>query len=191
MNMTFVITVFTFLVLLATAFGENEPWDCPDCGRTENKANYCGECEYPAPWTDPEAWKDDTAQGEARLASFCKVGGYVTFGSYEQDNNIDNGKEPIKWRVLEYDAVNNRALLLSHNGLDSQPYNAARGDITWEKCTLRKWLNGTFLNGAFTQREQASIALTSVDNSNGQGYIRWSTSGGKNSQDKVFLLSYT
>ena len=55
---------------------------------------------------------------------------------------------------------------------------------------MRAWLNGTVLNKAFTAQEQAGILLTNVDNSSSQGYSRWSTSGGHNTQDWVFLLSY-
>ena len=36
--------------------------------------------------------------------------------------------------------------------------------------------------------EQKGIVTTNVDNSKSQGY--WSTNGGNNTQDKVFLLSY-
>ena len=130
------------------------------------------------------------AAHEARLSPFRTVGGYVTFGSYEQDNNAGNGQEPIEWLVLDYDEANHRVLLLSRYGLDAEWYNTKRVDITWEKCTLRTWLNGTFLNKAFSEQEQEGILLTNVDNSKSQGYSEYNTSGGNNTQDKVFLLSY-
>ena len=62
--------------------------------------------------------------------------------------------------------------------------------MTWEDCTLRAWLNDTFLNRAFTQEEQTAILLTDVDNSRAQGYSSWATDGGSDTQDMVFLLSY-
>ena len=127
---------------------------------------------------------------EAKRAAFRNVGGYVTFGSYEQDNNTANGQEPFEWLVLDYDDVNNCALLLSRYGLDAQPYNTEFMSITWDKCTLRAWLNETFLNKAFTAQEQTCITLTNVDNSYSQGYYKWRAGGGINTQDKVFLLSY-
>ena len=34
------------------------------------------------------------------------------------------------------------------------------------------------------------ILITDVDNSKSQGYIGWDTDGGKDTRDKVFLLSY-
>ena len=125
------------------------------------------------------------------------VGDHVTFGHYEQDNKTSNGKELIEWRVLDVDE--NKVLLLSEYGLDSRPYNKKRADVTWETCTLRKWLNNNFLSVAFSSEEQSAILTTEVDNSQSQGWeglIEWnetgytvSTKGGNNTNDKVFLLS--
>ncbi len=112
------------------------------------------------------------------------------FGRYEQDNNTANGSEAIEWEVLEYDAANDRALLLSRYGLDAQPYNEKWVDIMWENCTLRGWLNGEFLNKAFTAEEEKGILLTKVDNGSRQCYSKWSTNGGNNTEDRIFLLSY-
>lgn len=114
----------------------------------------------------------------------------VAFGRYEQDADLGNGPEPIEWLVLDYDAKNNRALLLSRYGLDTKPYNTEYTNITWEQCTLRRWLNNDFMNKAFSSVEQSAILTTAVDNSESQGYSRWSTNGGNNTQDKIFLLSY-
>ena len=49
------------------------------------------------------------------------VGSSVYFGSYEQDNDTEDGAEPIEWLVLAVD--NDKALLLSRYALDCQPYN--------------------------------------------------------------------
>ena len=46
------------------------------------------------------------------------------------------------------------------------------------------------MNRAFTAREQAAILETDVDNGPSQGYSYWHTGGGKNTRDKIFLLSY-
>ena len=115
------------------------------------------------------------------------VGNYVTFGTYPQTAE-GNDSTPIEWLVLAREG--NKALLISRYGLDAQPYNENWTDTTWEKCTLRTWLNGTFLNKAFTAQEQEGILVTDVDNSASQGYSGWGTSGGNNTRDKVFLLSY-
>ena len=62
---------------------------------------------------------------------------YVTFGSYEQDNDLTNGKEDIEWLVLARDE--NKALLISRYSLDNQPYSEHTEEVPWENCSLRKW----------------------------------------------------
>ena len=122
----------------------------------------------------------------ARIAKYS-VGNYVTFGVYPQTSG-GNDSTPIEWLVLEKEG--NKVLLLSRYGMDAQPYNTEWTDITWEKCTLRTWLNNEFLSKAFTSEEQAAILTTAVDNSSSQGYSGYNTNGGNDTQDKVFLLSY-
>lgn len=129
---------------------------------------------------------DENLLAVARDALFS-VGNYVTFGTYPQ-TSVGDDETPIEWLVLDRDGDN--ALLLSRYGLHAKPYNAEHTSITWEKCILRTWLNDGFMNRAFTAAEQSAILLTNVDNSSIQCYSEWSTSGGNNTQDKVFLLSY-
>ena len=115
----------------------------------------------------------------------ANVGDIIVFGTYEQDNNISNGKENIKWLVLAKE--NNRVLVISDKALDCQPYNSSyTEEVTWENCSLRKWLNGTFLNKAFSTEEQAQIQNTTVSADNNPQY---STNPGNATTDKVFLLS--
>ncbi|MBP3696995.1 MAG: hypothetical protein J6J45_05560, partial [Clostridia bacterium] len=71
--------------------------------------------------------------------SDTQVGDYITFGSYEQDNDLSNGKEPIEWLVL--DKQDGKVLVISKYALDAKPYNDEYVDVTWETCTLRSWLN--------------------------------------------------
>ena len=80
------------------------------------------------------------------------------FGDYYQSNS--STKEPIKWRVLSVDG--NDAFLLADQNLDAKPYNEECENVTWATCTLRTWLNVTFLNTAFTSAEQAAIKNTTV-----------------------------
>ena len=130
-----------------------------------------------------------SAAREEKLTPYRKAGSIVTFGCYEQDNNLDNGPEAIEWIVL--DVQDGKSLLLSRYGLDTKAYHANLSfKIKWEQCDLRDWLNNDFLKGAFTQEEQSAILLTEVDNSTRQGYSKWKTNGGNNTQDYIFLLSY-
>ena len=114
------------------------------------------------------------------------VGDYVTFGTYEQDNNYADGKEPIEWIVLDNDG--GKMLLLSKYALDAVPYNYYQGAVTWESCSLREWLNNSFLNDAFTAEEQQRIRLTTVS---ADKHPKLDADPGKSTQDKVFLLSVT
>ncbi|MBR2605765.1 MAG: TIR domain-containing protein [Clostridia bacterium] len=121
------------------------------------------------------------------LIKNIKVGDTYTFGAYEQDNKSSNGKEDIEWIVL--DRKGSSVLLISKYALDCQKYNAWYSPVvTWETCSLRKWLNGTFLNAAFTSEEQNSIISSTVTADKNPSY---SISPGNNTTDKVFLLSIT
>lgn len=147
--------------------------------------------------------------GEA--AEFAKqvrtVGSNVFFGNYPQSDDGDAGS-PIEWTVLDYDAGSDRALLISRYGLDCQRFDTEikiappenrplmllindAVKVTWETCTLRAWLNDTFLNRAFSSGEQKAILTTNVDNSDSQHFKMWvwRAKGGNNTRDKVFLLS--
>ena len=108
----------------------------------------------------------------------------VPFGHYDQDNNPSNGKEPIEWLVLE--DKGDTLTLISRYALDAKPYHNEWVYITWANCTLRSWLNGTFLNAAFTSAEQGKIQtvrVTAEDNP------YWGTEAGSDTYDKVWLLS--
>ncbi|MDY6017558.1 MAG: TIR domain-containing protein, partial [Oscillospiraceae bacterium] len=76
----------------------------------------------------------------------AKAGDYVFFGAYEQDNSASNGKEHIEWLVLE--VKDGKALVISKYALDCKQYNTNYTDVTWEACTLRRWLNNDFINAA-------------------------------------------
>ena len=110
--------------------------------------------------------------------------GYMVFGAYEQDGDETNGPEPIEWEVLESNA--NGTFLVSRYLLDAQPYNEEDENVTWESCTLRSWLNGEFMNKAFTPAEQAVIKTVNVTNPDNPYY---GTEGGNDTQDRIFLLS--
>ena len=114
----------------------------------------------------------------------ASVGDIVYFGAYEQDNNIANGKEEIEWLVLAKEK--DRVLLISKYALDCQQYNTSYTGVTLEPCSLRKWLNGTFINAAFSNEEQNRIISSTVTADENPSY---STSPGNNTTDKVFLLS--
>ena len=106
----------------------------------------------------------------------------VEFGSYLLEE--DGTKRPIKWVVLKQDG--NKALLISAYGLDAKLYNEEFKYVTWEACALRRWLYEDFYNAAFTEDEKKRIIATNVKNSDNPEY---NTSGGNNTEDRIFLLS--
>ena len=92
--------------------------------------------------------------------------------------------EPIKWRVLQ--SENGEAFLLSDVILDKQLYNENDKYVTWEKSSLRAWLNKKFINRAFIDEEREKINITEIINQDNPVY---GTEGGNNTFDKIFLLS--
>ena len=118
------------------------------------------------------------------LIKNAKVGDIVYFGAYEQDVNTSNGKEDIEWLVLAKE--NNRVLVISDKALDCQPYHPSWSDVTWETCSLRKWLNNDFINSAFSDDEKVKIPTVTVSADKNPKY---NTNPGNATTDKVFLLS--
>ena len=114
------------------------------------------------------------------------VGDTYRFGSYEQDNNKSNGQEDIEWLVLAKEGT--KILVISKEALDCKPYNTSYTDVTWETCTLRKWLNNDFINAAFSADERTMIPTVTVSADKNPDY---STNPGNATQDQVFLLSIT
>ena len=116
------------------------------------------------------------------------IGSEIQFGSYEQDGNTGNGAEDIEWIILA--RAGDNALLLSKYGLDAKEYHEEQEDITWEQSDIRSWLNSSFMDTAFTSEEQGAILKSEVDNSQAEGNSEYDTTGGNNTEDRVFLLSY-
>ena len=121
-------------------------------------------------------------------------GDIIVFGSYEQDGNTANGKEPIEWEVL--DTEGDRVFVVSKYILDLKMYDEDYDNVdaawTWEASTLRKWLNHDFYEEAFTAPEQEQIIETLVINKdnplrNESGSTIFTNE--VDTYDKVFLLS--
>lgn len=133
----------------------------------------------------------DWLEGDARyLGQTGEEPETVLFGSYEQDGDAANGKEPIEWLVLARDG--DKALLLSKYALDHQSfmpfYEPVTEPFTWESCSLRQWLNSTFLNAAFSAEEQSRLLTTTVITASGG---RKGSENPFTTEDRVFLLSDT
>lgn len=111
---------------------------------------------------------------------------------YNWDNDYHYFKyQPIKWRVLE--VSDDEVFLLADKILDCQKYNERLDVMTWEECSLRKFLNKKFLTSAFSKKEKKAIVKAEVENE-GNGYHEqygeyYVIDGGNDTKDKVYLLS--
>ena len=78
----------------------------------------CGAFIVAAGWTVSAAAYSDGLTG---AGSDIAAGDIVTFGRYEQDNDLSDGQEPIEWIVL--DQGDNAVALISRYGLDARQYH--------------------------------------------------------------------
>ena len=156
------------------------------------------ESSDPADNTEPA----DTEVVEDTPVSFgdIAVGEYVTFGSYEQDNDKSNGSEPIGWIVLDHQ--DGKTLLYSRYGLDYKPFNDVKKpeDTTWAECSLRTWMNTEMYDAMFTDEEKESVVLSHITTPDPTPDVYWAedptfegkyelATGGEDTDDYVFLLS--
>ena len=112
-----------------------------------------------------------TVTHEVILTTYTiSIGDIILFGAHQ-------------WLVLALQ--DDRALIISENVLEQSTYHESFTSITWENCTLRQYLNGTFYN-TFSEANKARIAEVTNVNLDNQYY---GTKGGNNTQDKIFLLS--
>jgi len=88
-----------------------------------------------------------------------------------------------KWRVL--DMQGDKVLMITEDAIEQRQYNVQNTAVTWETCSLRKYLNGEFLQ-KFTEEERMKIAETQISNPDNLWY---GTKGDRNTVDKIFLLS--
>lgn len=114
----------------------------------------------------------------------AEVGDIISFGSYEQGGVYLDYKKDIEWLVLE--KKQDKLLLISRECLESIPYNAEAAKVTWETCSIRKWLNETFVEAAFSEKEKSIISEVAIKNAKNP---KFGTKGGKETTDQIFLLS--
>lgn len=131
--------------------------------------------------------KDLMSEIESKKPLFLlEVGDTFTVGTYEQDNNLNNGSEPIEWVVLSKEAKDNKLFVISKMILDSMPYHKEREYVTWKTCSTREWLNTAFYDTAFSDSEKENILATIVVN---YGNPSFNVDGGDDTEDKLFYLS--
>ena len=98
------------------------------------------------------------------------VGDTISFGKYN-------------WKVL--DIEDGVALIITDYIIDEMPYNDALEEITWENCSLRKYLNNEFYNCFSRSDKERIMEVINLNHGNSQYEI----SGGNSTADNIFLLS--
>ena len=164
---------------------------CPECGAELVTQKFCQECganicKYTnSGYGDTLNFSFDfSALEEAKQKSIAEekakweVGGTPIMGAGPDGD--------IEWLVIAREG--NKALLITKKCLCDKAYNDTipYSGVTWEQCTLRRWLNTVFYDSYFIPKHRSKILTTTVvtkDNS-----IK-GTRGGNPTVDNVFLLS--
>lgn len=123
------------------------------------------------------------ALGEAGVTP----GDHVHFGRYEFDGNPENGPEPLEWRVLAVEG--DQALLITAYIIDGHAIDDAQytqKTKPWPQSPIRKWLNGEFMDLAFSPEEKAAILTVTNKTEKNPDY---NTGKVADSKDQVFYLS--
>ena len=105
---------------------------------------------------------------------------------YPTNTTVDN-MDTIKfgnaeWVVLE--RQDDKALLFSKNIIEKRKYDDYYSMVTWNKCSLRQYMNSELMDKLFTNEEKNLILKTELEN---PGTER--VSGGPNTEDYLFVLS--
>ncbi len=108
----------------------------------------------------------------------------VFFGRYEQDNDLENGPEPVEWLIL--DRQEGRALLLSRYALEAHRFHSRDVKVQWDSCELRQWMSEEMFPTLFTEKEREAVLLTHLT---AMRHPRFSTHPGEDTDDYLFLLS--
>ena len=123
-------------------------------------------------------------EGAKQNRDFPKVGDILRFGHYEQDGDGTNGSEDIEWIVLETDGK--KATMISLYGLDAVVYNNDESNTTWDRSSLRRWLNEDFLKKAFNSNEQSKLMTMSAKEEDNPKY---GTNSGEATKDMIYPAS--
>ena len=119
-------------------------------------------------YENAKAYSDANVKMSELEFAVTDVGDILHFGTYEQDGNEANGKEPISWYVLYKEG--DQALLLSRYVLELQPFHKADEAketeedkiITYADSTIRAFVNETFYNAAFTEKQKELLVTLSI-----------------------------
>lgn len=104
--------------------------------------------------------KGDAVVGNTKYRRVLEYGTENTYTYYKW--------EPIQWKVLSYDGTT--LYLMAQNAIDCMEYDLGEegkrwdGSYLWSSSVIRKWLNETFYQQAFDEKEKADIKQTELTN---------------------------
>ncbi len=160
----------------------------PDSGKTETTNAQSGTAETPEPsQTDPAVPTEQPFDRPYTTVSLkdAKAGDVIVFGSYEQDGDASNGKEPLEWLVLANDGGS--LFVITLYAIEHMQFHSSLAKVTWETSAVRAWLNNDFIASAFSPSESSKIKLSTVIAEKNPDYPN--SPAGNDTEDKVFLLS--
>ena len=167
--------VGSIVTAFVTTMNGNPPQELAEQGdRTneeEEKATMAEEEPQVLPSTSDNAKQD---------AKKWTVGETVLFGTYPTSSS--GKKEPISWTVVSVEG--NQALLIADHVIDV--YNLNWNSPTWDKSSLRQWLNNDFIKTAFSDDEADALIETEVSADQNPFY---DSDPGEKTLDKVFCPS--
>ena len=165
-------------------------------------------------------WYIDIEVGEEKYRGvyFTSYRPFYTSASNASTHQVNNGYttgtvywfryEPIIWTIFSENTDDKTALVLCDMIIDSQAYqneyekqngknyNTSSGVPSgtyannYAKSTIRKWLNETFYNTAFSELQKQIILTTTTNNSESSTGYSPNLYVCENTEDKIFLLSY-
>ncbi len=98
------------------------------------------------------------------------IGDKLVFGDYE-------------WLIL--DIKDDKALIITTTRIEQRAYHNKYEDITWAKCSLRKYLNTEFYD-KFKDCDKIKIIPVINENPDNPWF---NTKGGEDTEDKIFILN--
>ena len=183
---------------------QNDQCECDASAHYVYNGTSC-ECDMANGWF-PKNGKCVYCEGGTEGKCDLAEGDVIAFGRYFQEDSFN--LSPLQWRVLarESDAL----VLISERVIEAKPYHDVNSldplGITWEESTIRSWLNGygessnkagidyslqdeNFLSLAFNEREKDLMLTSHLVTYSNQNSSGLSISGGKDTDDRIFLLS--
>lgn len=112
-----------------------------------------------------------TAELEMKLIAGTRKKGVVDFGDCE-------------WVVI--DKKKDAVCLMKREGYTDLTYHEKAEPVTWEKCSLRSYLNQEFLDEHFTPSEREKLLMRDVT---AAANAKYQTDAGVPTQDYVYILS--